>query len=126
MYRYNTKNISSKPVRAQPMMGSGTVKVLQINEIDPRIVHSIIISTYSSTSFQDAARNARKAAIASIIRNDPTSRLAAGSSGQPVIALYESGDRKAHTPNMIEVMKPSRNTYFAKLGISPLISNHTF
>jgi hypothetical protein len=113
MYRYNTKNNISRPVRAQPMMGKGTTSVLQTNEIDPSNVHRIIIRTYSSTSFHDVARNARIAAIASMIRNDPTRRVAACSSGHPVIALYDSGDMNAHTPKIIDVMKPSRKIYFA-------------
>jgi hypothetical protein len=107
------------------MMGRGTTTVLQTNAIDPRIVHRIIIRTYSSTSFHDAARYARIAAIASMIRNDPTRRIAAGSGGHSVIALKDSGDRKDHTPNIIDTMKPSRKIYLAKLGISPLIFNHT-
>jgi len=68
------------------MKGRGTTNVLQTSAIDPRRVHRIIIRTYSSTSFHDVARKARIAANASMMRNDPTSRVAAGSSGHPVIA----------------------------------------
>jgi hypothetical protein len=95
------------------MMGRGTTNVLQTNPIDPSNVHRMIISTYSSTSFHDVARYARIAANASMIRNDPTRRVAPGSGGHPVISKNVSGDMKAHTPKINEVMKPSRKIYFA-------------
>jgi hypothetical protein len=57
-------------------------------------------------------------------RNEPKTRIDATSEGQPVIVLHDSGDTKYQAPKINDTMKPNRKIYFAKLGISPLISIH--